>query len=193
MKNFILFVKNFLKENKNFVYFAFGIVIFLIFLYLIVPIPEETKKLLLTQAAEYVKNIVVSNQFLLSWKIFVNNTTISLFLLLFGFLLSIWSLLIVFGNIVVIWIVLEYSIDKIWLYKSIFAMLPHGIFEITAIVLTFALSLKLTYLILKKVWNWKETKISSKIKEVFLLWLYFIVPLLFMAAIIETFLTPLFI
>jgi uncharacterized membrane protein SpoIIM required for sporulation len=80
---------SFFKENLIYIKIALGFVIFFIFLYIITPIPEDIKKQLLQQAAEYVKTIATSNQIILAWKIFINNTTISFFILLFGFLLSI--------------------------------------------------------------------------------------------------------
>lgn len=186
------FVKNFFKDNKNYILASFAYVVFCIFLYIITPIPEEQKTMFIQSTMEYIEKIITDNNFQLTLNIFLNNAFIGLLIFLSGFLISLLSMLIVFSNVFVVWIVLSVSIKKVWLLTSLLAMLPHGVIEIFAILLTLALSFKTTHLVLKKVWNWEKHKIRPETKKSFQFFWIFIIPLLFIASIIEVFITPFF-
>ncbi len=186
------FVKDFFKENKNYILAAFAYVVFCIFLFIITPIEEEHKNLLMQSAKEYIDNIMTDNNFHLFLNIFINNSLIGFMIFVSGFLLSLLSMFIVLSNVFVIWIVMSMAIEKVWLWTSLLAILPHGFIEIFAILLTLALSFKITHLVFKKVWNWKKHKIWWEIKKSIQFFWTFILLLIFIASAIEVFITPLF-
>lgn len=192
MINYLNFVKEFLIKNRNYIFTTIWFLVFFIIISLFLPINEDLKNTLIKQITEYVSTIQTNNNLVLMWRIFLNNSFVSLLIILFWFLLSIWWMLIMFSNIFITWLVLNISIEKIWLTKSLLAILPHGIIEITAILLSVALWFKVTILIVKKIWNWKKVRIKNELKEIIVFYWSVILPLLLIAAFIEAFITPLF-
>ena len=192
MNNYINFIKTFVKENKNYIIAALLYTVFCIFLFVITPISESEKQIFIQSAKEYVEKIITNNHLQLFLNIFFNNSFIALIVFLSGFMLSFLSIFIVLSNIFVVWIVLSFSIEKVWLLTSLLAILPHGIIEISAILFSLALSFKLTHLVVKKVWNRKKYKIWWEIKKSFQFFWSIILWLLLIAAFIESFITPLF-
>ena len=192
MNTEINFIKTFIKENKNYIIAALLYTVFCIFLFVITPISESEKQIFIQSAKEYVEKIITNNHLQLFLNIFFNNSFIALIVFLSGFMLSFLSIFIVLSNIFVVWIVLSFSIEKVWLLTSLLAILPHGIIEISAILFSLALSFKLTHLVVKKVWNRKKYKIWWEIKKSFQFFWSIILWLLLIAAFIESFITPLF-
>ena len=195
MKNYIKFVMAFLKENKKFLLLALGYVVFCIIVFFIYPIPEDIKTALLKQTYQTIQHVASlgNNSLKLAGLIFLNNLFIATIIFLTWFLLSLGWLLIGFANVFVIGLVVTIGIGKIGLVKSVLALLPHWVFEITAILLSLWLSFKLTYLLIKKIWDWKNTKFWLEFRKMILFFIGVIVPLLAIAALIESFITPLLI
>ncbi len=192
MNNYLSFIKLFFKENQKYIIASFFVFILWILLYLLVPIDENMKKTLIQQTIEYVKNIMTTNSFELFIKIFFNNAFIWLLIVLSWFLLSVLWVFFVLSNIFIVWLVLSISIEKVGLYHSLLAILPHWVLEITAVLLSLALSFKITVLVVKKIWNWKTIKIWWELRKILLFFWWFILPLFLIAAFIESFITPLF-
>jgi len=193
MKSYFQFINTFLKENKVFFLLAFLYVLICILVFLFYPLPEDIKSQLIKQTYQVVQNIahLWNTHLKLAFFIFLNNAFIWLIIFLTGFLLSFWGLFIVFANVFITWLIITVGIEKMWLLKSLLAILPHWIFEITAILLSLGLSFKLTYLVVKKIWNWKNVKFWIEFKKMIYFWFGFILPLLLFAAFIESFVTPL--
>jgi len=192
MNNYLNFIKTFFKENKKYIIASFFVFIIWILLYLFTPIDENIKKTLIQQTIEYVKNIMTTNNFELFIKIFFNNAFIWLLILLSWFLLSVLWIFLVLSNIFIVWLILTISIEKVWIYHSLLAILPHWILEISAVLLSLALSFKITNLVVKKIWNWKTVKIWWDLKKILLFFWWFVLPLFLIAAFTESFITPLF-
>lgn len=192
MNNYLSFIKLFFKENQKYIIASFFVFILWILLYLFTPIDENIKKALIQQTIEYVKNIMTTNSFELFIKIFFNNAFIWLLIVLSWFLLSVLWVFFVLSNIFIVWLVLSISIEKVGLYHSLLAILPHWVLEITAVLLSLALSFKITVLVVKKIWNWKTIKIWWELRKILLFFWWFVLPLFLIAAFIESFITPLF-
>ena len=192
MKKYILFVKKFFKENKGYIYMSFIFLFLAILLFLFLPIDETMKQIMIEQTKQYMLAHLSKNQFILAWNIFLNNVIVSLFILISGFLMSVFWILILFGNVMIMWIILPLAIEKVWILKALLAILPHWITEIFAVLLSLALALKITTIVFKKVWNWKQNKLIPYLKEIFIFYLIFVIPLFLLSAIIEAFITPLF-
>jgi len=192
MKNYISFVKNFLKNNKDYIFSAFIFLFLSILFLLVVPIPEYVKSILIEQAKQTILWVYSDNSLILMWNIFKNNAFIGLLVLLSGFLMSLFALLVMFWNVMIMFIVVPLSVEKVGVLKTILALFPHWVLEISAVLLSVALAFKITVLIFKKIWNWKQTKIIPHLKEIFRFRLVFVFPLFFVAAFVEAFITPLF-
>ena len=195
MKNYIDFVKSYLKENKA--YFVAGLVylLFCVVLYFFLPFTEEQKQQFFLWAKQYISNFAsyMHNPLQMWVIIFVNNSLIFFLTILSWFFLSFFGMLLTVSQVIKILIVTQLAVEKVWIMKTVLSMLPHWVFEITAFVLALWLMFKITVLIIKKVWNWKKVKISDELKNVFKFFFLFIIPLTAFAALIETFITPLFI
>ncbi|WKY47737.1 stage II sporulation protein M [Eubacteriaceae bacterium ES3] len=125
--------------------------------------------------------------------IFLNNIQAGAVSILFGFVpflfIPIWSLT---SNALVIGIVGGvYSLSGYGIISFLVGILPHGILEIPAFLLGIALGLDICYklvrLILRQI-SKKDLKLTvSNAVRIYFLWM---VPLFFLAAIIETYMTP---
>jgi len=115
--------------------------------------------------------------------IFQNNLKTAFFGLLLGIVLGIFPLLLTFFNGYVLGYVSRLAINKEGGF-ILWKLFPHGIFELIAVFLSFAFGLKLGYILLTSKKKKKEfVKEFSIILEIFV---YIIIPLLLLAAIIET-------
>jgi stage II sporulation protein M len=123
--------------------------------------------------------------------IFLNNAAKSFAALVLGLLLGIPPLLFIIINGAIIGIV-AYEISTS--YGSLFilaALLPHGIFELPAVLLSAAIGIKLGGRVLNRVKS--ENGIKTEFRRGLRFFVTRIIPLLIIAAVIEVFVTPLFI
>ena len=194
MKNYLNFIKNYLKKNKFYFILNLVYVLILIGLFILFPPSPDYLKLIMEWVKDHFEtlSLLMTNKFSTFLVIFLNNSFISLIIVLSGFLLSLFWLLIIFSQVVVIWTIFLYLVNNGLLLKWLLLTLPHWIFEIPAIILAWGLMFKISALILKKVWYFRKVSIWSELKEVFKFFFIFIVPLLLIASLIETFITPLF-
>ena len=181
----------FLGKNKKFIYFALSFVIISVVIMSFLPISNELKNNIFFMFKNYIWNMAHMSWFDLAWHIFLNNSFVGLIILLWGFIFSLPAVIIVLINSFVIVVISSLALWKIWIEKTILTMLPHWIFEISAIILCIAMSFKISYLLYKKLR--KKEKIYWELKEVFVFFLLFIIPMFFVAAMIESFITPLLI
>ena len=191
MNSYFNFVNTFLKNNKVFFLLSFLYVLFCILIFVVYPLPDNLKQELISQTSQLVHNVASlwNTELKLAFIIFLNNSFIGLIIFLTWFLLSLWWLLITFANVFIVWLVVSLWIEKVGLIKTLLAILPHWIIEVTAILMSLWLSFKLTYLTIKKIWNWKKVKFWIEFKKMLYFFVGVIIPLLFIAAFIESFIT----
>lgn len=136
----------------------------------------------------------VPKQSITATYLFKNNLTVNLIIIAGGFLFSIISTLVIFINGFVIgftyWIISNPILFMLYI-------LPHGIFELTATILSFGVSLMITRIVcrlIRGIFN-KESTIkkeydNSKLLITDILFsIFFIIILLLLAAFIEAYLT----
>lgn len=70
------------------------------------------------------------------------------------------------------------------------ALLPHGILEIPAFLLTSAVSLRLSHLLFQKIFLKERQDIKSEFKKSLVFYLKILLPLYLIAAAVEAFVTP---
>lgn len=140
--------------------------------------------------AENFMSLMEKDSSVLWFYIFVNNLSVSLMLLVFFFLFGIAPILALLSNGLTIGILVAYSISRIGLDNVFLAIVPHGILEIPAFLIAAALSLYLSkkfFLFLRK----KRAQFRQDLLFAIKIMLFVVTPLLLVAAIIETFVTPL--
>jgi stage II sporulation protein M len=125
--------------------------------------------------------------------IFWNNALGSLLALIFGLAAGIFPVFFMAANGMIIGIVLEMMVAKlgaIGVLVFIAGILPHGIFELPAVFLSAAIGLRLGYEALRSIIRRKD-HVSGELVKGLLIFAFWIVPMLFVAAVIETFVTSL--
>ncbi|VVB96149.1 Stage II sporulation protein M [uncultured archaeon] len=130
------------------------------------------------------------NPFLIMLVIFFNNAIKSLFSLLLGIGFGIIPLLFVAGNGVVLSVVVDVVSRKQGILFVAAAILPHGIIEIPMVLISAGIGLRLGHVMYLSIRGLK-TDIKQELKQGLIFYMKKIVPLLFVAAMIETFITPL--
>lgn len=117
----------------------------------------------------------------LFFAIFLNNLQASAIAYYLGLLFAIVPLFIIFANGLIIGLILPLSEQP--LFQTILKLIPHGVFELPAIFLAVALGIRLgTWTVHKN----KITYIKEQLTKGTTILLTVIMPLLFVAAIIET-------
>lgn len=134
-------------------------------------------------------NLITSNNRISFIALFLNNIKAGTFYLLFGFIAPL-SILVTILLTKSLGAALVYSQaeNAIPAWKSLLAnVLPHGIFELSAVCLCVSIGLYIgTYWFRKsKVYKGKQLA-----KYTIILYICFIVPLMLLAALIETYVTP---
>lgn len=172
---------DYIKETKNFIYIVVAIFLFFVLVGFFLPAPES----LAEQIFEFIEGLLektsgMSQGDLMSF-IFFNNLKSSFFGMVLGLLLGIFPMMSVIINGYVLGFVGSLSV-KTNGFLVLWRLLPHGIFELPAIFISLGLGLKLGMFIFQKnrVKSFREYLWNSL--RVFL---FVVIPLLVVAAIIE--------
>lgn len=138
----------------------------------------------ISQTFDFAKNW---NSFALFLFIFLNNALKALIILLLGILFGLVPSIFIFVNGFAIGMIISVSLQKVGAAKVFLGLAPHGILEIPAILLAAGYGMWLGSVF------YRSLKYGEPFKVPFLLalkkYLKVILPLLFLAAIIEAFLT----
>jgi len=121
--------------------------------------------------------------------IFLKNLLASAMAMLLGLGLGLIPLLVVTSNGFLLGIVAHGAVQQGGLLFLAAGILPHGIFELPAVLVSIAIGFRLGYLLALILAREKADLAGETRIAVRLLWRY-ITPTLFLAAIIETFITP---
>ena len=122
--------------------------------------------------------------------IFLNNTLKSLISLLTGFFFGIFPLFFIFINGYLIGVVVFVKGSEVGIQTILLALLPHGIFEIPAVILASAYGMRLGSLFYRKVFKGETIDMGDALRFFLRKFLKIIVPILLVAAFVETFITP---
>lgn len=121
--------------------------------------------------------------------IFANNTINSFIAMLVGIFFGIWPVLFVMINGFFIGAVVFDSIQQYGGLVILAALIPHGIIEIPVILISTSIGLRLGVLMYQKIFKKKDIRIKYEVFIAVRFFITVIVPLLFIAAVIETFIT----
>lgn len=136
----------------------------------------------------YMKDYLGGIQFSF-WGIFLNNLSAALLLFLGGFLLCIPSVFTFFFNFLALGAAYQMTRSTIGTKAFLLSVLPHGIFEIPAIMTAFVLGIALGYAVVRALFFKKGKELPPAIKRLSILFLILVLPLLIIAAFVEVNLT----
>lgn len=169
----------YIKESRNYIYLigllflVFGIVGFLFPNFFI-----EQIRLLVDQLLKQTDGL---NTFSLVNFIFFNNLKASFFGLFLGIVLGFIPIILTVANGYVLGFISNYAVKSAG-FLSLFRLLPHGIFELPAIMISLGLGVKLGFFVFSKRSDKEFIRrliLSSKV------FVFIVIPLLIIAAIIE--------
>jgi len=122
--------------------------------------------------------------------IFLNNAFVSLLFLVLGLAFGILPVLFVAFNGYVVGVISHLVAQEKGLLFITLALLPHGIFELPMVFLSAGIGLRLGHQVFAALIG-RHTEIKKEFKEGMRFYFRWIVPFLFLAAVVETFITPL--
>ena len=172
---------NYLKESKKFIWIVIGLFLTFVLIGFFIPVPEIISK----QILEFIKEILGKTESMSQGQlikfILLNNIQSSFLGMVFGVFLGIFPVISTIANGYLLGFVANFAIQENGIF-SLWRILPHGIFELPAVFISFALGLRIGASIFskKKFRKFNETFISCL--KIFVL---IIIPLLIIAAIIE--------
>jgi stage II sporulation protein M len=122
--------------------------------------------------------------------IFLNNAFVSLLFLVLGLVFGVLPLLFIAFNGYVVGVISHMVAQERGLLFIFLALLPHGILELPMVFLAAGIGLRLGHQAFSALIG-RPTEIKKEFKEGLRFYFHWILPLLFLAAVIETFITPL--
>ena len=134
--------------------------------------------------------ILSLHPFLIMLIIFLNNAFVSLLFLVMGLGLGILPVLFVAFNGYVVGVLSHLVAQERGFLFILIALVPHGIIELPMVFLAAGIGLRLGHQVLAALLG-RPTEIKREFKDGIRFYFHWIVPLLFVAAVIETFITPL--
>ena len=171
----------YLKESKKFIYLAIGIFVVFFFVGLFLYPPD----IILNYILDFISQLLEKTQSMsfsqLTSFIFFNNLKSSFFGIIFGVVLGIFPVLALIANGYILGFVSSLTVVEEGIF-SLWRILPHGIFELPAIFISFGLGLKFGSFIFSK--N-KPKAFNDFLINSFRVFLLIVIPLLIVAAIIE--------
>ena len=192
IRNFLNSIKSLFLRNKNYLLISL-VVLLLSFIIGMLFHQQLTEFILYVIKENFTPDIADLNGVDLFIDIFTNNVRVDFTVMLFGLLFSIFSLIIhVLNGILVA--VLAYHVDPV-IYTV--GIAPHGVIEFTASIISFAVALIITHMecliirgVLSNNYNIKDelNKCKPMFKDV-LAFMVIVVILLFIAGVIESFIT----
>lgn len=130
------------------------------------------------------------NPLLITLVIFLNNALKSLLALVLGIGFGIIPLLFVAGNGIILSILADLVSRQQGALFVVAALLPHGIIEIPMILISAGIGLRLGHVMYLSM-KGANADLKQELKQGVVFYMKRIVPLLFLAAAVETFVTPL--
>lgn len=134
------------------------------------------------EVVDFTKNFYSSIPFN-ALSIFLNNLSIAIFMIAGGIVYGIPTLIFGVQNFFVLGVLSRHFIEKMGLNFYLLSLLPHGVIEIPAMIISFYYGIKVCYL---RLVNTPPPETSRIIRKA----VFNITPLFFFAAIVEVYITP---
>ncbi|MBM3247314.1 stage II sporulation protein M [Candidatus Pacearchaeota archaeon] len=174
-------VFNFIKDSRKPIYWIIAIFFIFAFVSFFLPVPSELVEIINKVIQDMLESTLGLSAFDLIKYIFLNNLAVSFIGIIFGILLGILPIILSLINGYIVGYVAKLVVDTGGVL-SLWRLFPHGIFELPAIFISLGIGLKLAgSLFSSEADKTFLIRLKLAIKTFFLL----ILPLLFIAAIIE--------
>jgi stage II sporulation protein M len=171
---------SYIRENDNFYFLALILFIFAVLIGYLFPVFFTTFiQNMINSILEQIKGLNTSE---IIFFILNNNIKSSFFVTFFGFIFGIIPVLSVLFNGYLLGFVAVHAVQTSGSFSIVLKLLPHGIFEIPALVLAVGSGMRFGVFLFKK--NKKEDFIYN-LENILRLFLFVILPLLIIAGIIE--------
>jgi len=121
--------------------------------------------------------------------IFLNNTIKTLLAILLGTLFGLLPAFFLVVNGAALGAVLSMSTRSRGLWVSLLSVVPHGVIELPAVFLGTAIGIMMGMMIMRKLTAKSDAKIGGELGHAMKFFVTLIVPLLFVAALVEAFVT----
>ena len=172
---------NYIKDIKNFIFIIILVFFLFVFIGYFIPAPEYLENEILRFIQELLEKTEGMSPTQLIRFIFFNNLINSFLAVILGFFLGIFPLISGISNGYILGFISSLSVQSEGV-SVLYRLLPHGIFELSAVFISLGMGLKLGTFIFRK-----NRKIP--LKEYFLnslrTFILIVIPLLIIAAIIE--------
>ena len=183
-------IKKYLKSLKNYILFSSLVFLFAILSgYLFAQnFPEETQEII----KELEKFFSISEE-TTSFQMFLfilENNVIKLFtVILLGIFAGLIPLLSLWGNGMILGIFAQIVSQELSWTFLILGILPHGIIEIPVLILSAAIGIRIGKLAVWRIFN-RHKNFRKEFTKAIKFYIVILIPLLFIAALIEAFITP---
>ena len=137
----------------------------------------------------FIKNFRVLSKLELAAAIFLNNTLKTVLAILLGSLFGIIPAVFLLGNGIALGVIFSLSAQTRGLWLSLLSIVPHGLLELPAVFLGTSIGLMVGSRVMKQFFGRPETTIGSELVQGLRFFITVILPLLFIAALVEAFLT----
>lgn len=183
------------QESWEYLKSSWGYILFVFVLFFLISAlvfsgmqSEELNEMVKEQLKKIVEKFEGKGAFETVVLIFANNVLASFLGIALGVFFGVITLMMIFSNAYVIGFVADLSVEKAGL-GILWSLVPHGVFELPAIFISFGLGLKLgSFFISKNPWN----ELKKRNKHSMKVFILIVVPLLILAAVIEGLLIVLF-
>ena len=135
------------------------------------------------------ESILTMNPLFIMLAIFLNNAFVSLLFLVLGLALGVLPVVFIAFNGYLVGVIAYLAAQERGLLFILLALLPHGILELPMVFLAAGIGLRLGHQVFSALIG-KHTRIKREFKDGLIFYFRWILPLLLVAAIIETFITP---
>lgn len=169
---------DYLKSSLNYIYLAIGLFLAAALVTFVFPSKFVFLDELLREIAQKVSGL---NLYELIVYIFQNNFSAALFSVLLGVLLGVFPIMNSISN----GAILGYVFARVFQSEGLFALwriLPHGIFELPAIFISFGLGIKLGFFVFAKD---NKNELLYRLDRSLKVLVFVVLPLLIIAAIVE--------
>jgi stage II sporulation protein M len=173
---------NFIFISQNFIWFS--LIIFLLFLImgLIFPIFFKQEIILFLSNLKAIAEKLNLRE--LIFFIFKNNIKASFFVMFFGIFAGIFPIVMLAVNGYLIGFVLNYAVSSSGIF-AVWKLFPHGIFELPAVLISAGLGLKIGLNLIRGIFTNSKTNFKQNLINSIKVFIFIVIPLLIIAAIIE--------
>lgn len=186
---------DYIYSSRKYFIASAGIFIFSFFIGLLISAKNpDAAENLLGMLKETFGSITSLEPFGRMLEIFKNNVRNSFMALIFGLGFGIVPFFFVVVNGIVLGILVEFFLKKQGIIFVISAILPHGIIELPMVLMSVGIGFRLGHITYLSMIHQKTMhELLNELKQGVIFYFKIIVPLLLLAAIVESYITPLFI